>query len=177
MLLSKTQLKAFCNILKVGSKKANNFMNFDYPQYVAISENNLKYSNGYFAIELYNDRSNFEDEELTIVKTSDFLELCKAKKYEVSNSELLGLLDHVEYKYLNIEGLVSRFELKPIDKFMLFKPDYYECLLDHFGNGILDLGLRVSDIRTNGQGMIVVHEDNKYDKKLSGRFILMALRD
>lgn len=177
MLLSKTQLKAFCDILKVGTKKANNYMNLDYTQYVAISENNLKYSNGHFVIELYNNRSNFEYEELTIVKTSDFLELCKFKKYEISNSELLGLLDHVEYKYPDIEGLVSRFELKPIDKFMLFNPEYYKCLLDHFGNGILDLGLRVSDINTNGQGMIVVHENNKYEDYLSGRFILMALRD
>ena len=177
MLLSKTQLKAFCEILKVGSKKANNYMNLEYPQYVAISENNLKYTNGHFAIEIYNNRRNFEDEELTIVKTSDFLELCKAKKYEVSNSELLGWLDHVEYKYPDIEGLMRKFELKPIDKFMLFKPEYYKCLLDHFGSGILDLGLRVSDINTNGQGMIVVHENNKYEDYLSGRFLLMALRD
>lgn len=177
MLLSKTQLKAFCDILKVGSKKSNNYMHLDYPQYVAISENNLKYTNGHFAIEIYNNRSNFEDEELTIVRTSEFLDFCKIRKYEVSTKEIMGFLPKVDYKFPDIGKLTKYCELKPIDKFMLFKPEYYKCLLDHFGSGILDLGIKVSDINTNGQGMLVVHENNKYDDKLSDRFLLMALRD
>lgn len=178
MLLSKTQLKAFCDILKVGSKKSNNFMNLEYPQYVAISENNLKYTNGHFAIEIYNNRHNFEDEELTIVKTSEFLDFCKLKKYEVSTREILGFLPKVcDYKFPNIGKLTKHCELKPVDKFMLFNPEYYKCLMDYFIKGILEYDPHVENLKYNGQGMLVVEGDAMYYKSLTCRFLLMSLRD
>ena len=177
MLLSKTQLKAFCDILKVGSKKSNNFMNLEYPQYVAISENYLNYTNGHFAIEIYNNRHNFEDEELTIVKTSEFLDFCKLKKYEVSTREILGFLPKVDYKFPDIGKLTKHCELKPIDKFMLFNPEYYKCLIDFFIKGILEYDPHVENLKYNGQGMLVVEGDAMYYKSLTCRFLLMSLRD
>ena len=176
MLLSKTQLKAFCDILKVGSKKSNNCMNLEHPNYVAISENNLKYTNGHFAIEVYNNRSNFEDEELTIVRTSEFLDFCKIRKYEVSTKEIMGFLPKVDYKFPDIGKLTKYCELKPVDKFMLFNPEYYKCLIDYFIQGVLEYAPYVEDLKYNGQGMLVVERDAYYSENLTCRFLLMSLR-
>lgn len=176
MLLSKTQLKAFCDILKVGSKKSN-CMGMSYSPYVAISENNLKYTNGHFAIEIYNNRHNFEDEELTIVNTSEFLEFCKLKKYEVSTREILGFLPKVDYKFPDLGKLTKHCELKPVDKFMLFNPEYYKCLVDFFIKGILEYDPHVENLKYNGQGMLVVEGDAMYYKNLTCLFLLMSLRD
>ena len=177
MLLSKTQLKAFCDILKVGIKKSNNTTNLGYPKYVAISENNLKYTNGHFAIEIYNNRSNFEEEELTTVNTSEFLDFCKLKKYEVSTREIMGFLPKTDYNFPNIGKLTKHCELKPVDKFMLFNPEYYKCLMDYFIQGILEYAPHVEDLKHNGQGMLVVEREAYYSKNFTCRFLLMSLRD
>ena len=152
-------------------------MNLEYPQYVALSENNLKYTNGHFAIEIYNNDDNFKYEELTIVRTSEFLDFCKFKKYEVSTREIMGFLPKVDFNFPNISNLTKYHELRPVDKFMLFNPDYYKCLMDYFIKGILEYDLHVEDLKYNGQGMLVVEGENPYYKRLSCRFLLMALRD
>ena len=184
MLLSKTQLKAFCKILEVSQKIAKKTCYSDYYKVVYISENSISYTNGHLAVELWNNTKETEESlyetkgDYICVEVSEFIRYAKFRDYtNVSTMDILEVVPISEFeRYPNIKKAVAYFELKPAENFMIFNPKYYALLMDQFIEGILGKNVSLETFKSNSQGLLQVKTDCSDNPNITARFSLMSLR-
>lgn len=184
MLLSKTQLKAFCKILEVSQKVVKKSYGRDYAKVVYVSENSLSYTNGHLAVELWNNTKEIEEtlyenkESYVCVEVSEFIRYAKFREYtNVSTRDILENVPKSTFSnYPNLKRAIDYFETKPVDNFLIFNPKYYTCLMEYFIDGILNKNVSLNLFKSTSQGLVQVKTDCYGNPTVTARFSLMSLR-